>query len=164
MNLNVKDLALSAAVLRVLEDRVKQARQQANTTVLSSGDPEDRINAVHKGRKIGSVSITQGRVTARITGEDRFARWVAERYPSEVEHKPLVREAFVRAVLEASKQAGQPCMPDGTLDVPGVDVVEGEPYVTVRLTSDAAEIVSDMVRTGVITLDGTVHQLEGDTA
>ncbi|MEV5543080.1 hypothetical protein AB0L13_40295 [Saccharopolyspora shandongensis] len=159
--MNIKDAALPAAVLRVLEDRVKAARQQANTNVIESGDPEDRVTAAHNGQKIGSVSISKGRQSARVNDPDRFARWIAEHYPAEVEHKTIVREAFVKAVMDATKAAGQPCMPDGTLDVPGVEIYEGEPYVTVRLTHEAAEIVAEMVRTGAVTLDGGMPALKG---
>lgn len=159
--MNLKDAAVPAAVLRVLEERVKQARKERTAEVLAAGDPQDRVNAVHDGRKLGSVSISEGRTSARVADQDAFAAWCAEHYPTEVEHRPVVRAAFANAVVDASKQAGEPCMPDGTLDVPGVEVRTGDPYVTVRLTHAAADIVTDMVRTGAISLDGTMRELDG---
>ncbi|MER7078163.1 MULTISPECIES: hypothetical protein [Bacteria] len=159
--MNLKDTAAMAAALRVLDERVKAARTAANADMLAAADPGDRITATHDGQALGSVSVTTGRTTARVTDPAAFAAWCAEHYPTEVEHRPVVRESFVRAVLDASKHAGQAAMPDGTLDVPGIDVAEGDPYVTVRLAPNAAEVVADMVRTGAIRLDGTRPAIEG---
>lgn len=155
-----KTAALQAAIIKVLADKVTAANELSKAAVLTELDPGDRLNATHDGRSVATVSVAKGRTTAKVTDEDRFARWVNDHYPSEVEHKPVVRGSFVNAVLEQSKKAGEPCGPGGELDVPGIEVGAGDPYVTIRPAADAEQIVGDMFRAGRIDVDGTLRKIE----
>lgn len=160
--MNPKQAAVRAAALKVLSDKVKAANDEAKSEALGVLDPGDKLSASYQGAKLGSVSVSNGRVSARVTDPEAFAAWVAEHYPTEVVHKPVVRDAFAKAVLDASKNAGEPCAPDGTLDVPGVQVSEGDPYVSVRLAEGAEEVVRRMVADGAMELDGRMRpELEG---
>lgn len=157
-----KRAALKAAVLSTLQAKVKDADKVARAEVLDQLDAGDRLTANYKGHVIASVRVDHGKVTPSVTDAEKFAAWCAEKYPTEVEMKPVVRGAFIAAVLQASKEAGQPCMPDGTPDVPGITVREGDPFVVVTPTGEAQDVVSQMVADGYVLPSGEIEQIEGE--
>ena len=143
------DLALKLAVHKVLADQLKGVRGELDEQARQVMEPGDRATAkLPSGERVGSVTLAQGRVTARVVDERAFTAWVAERFPSEVVR--VVRESFAKAVLDAVRKHG------GWLDeatgelvtVPGVTVAEGDPYPTVRLTQDAQQLVARAWQSG----------------
>lgn len=160
---NAKRAALRAAVVGTLQATVKEADKTARAEVMEQLDPGDRLTANYKGGVIAAVAVAHGKVTPSVSDPDKFAAWCAEHYPTEVDMKPVVKPAFVGAVLQASKTAGQPCMPDGTPNVPGITVREGDPYVVVTATSEAQGIVARMVADGYALPTGELALIEGDT-
>ncbi len=87
------------------------------------------------GTDLGAVSITPGRVSAKVTDAAAFQRWVSERHPSEMVQQ--VRESFTRRVLDQAAAAGDPVDAATGEVIPGVEVSAGEPYLTVRPTAEA---------------------------
>lgn len=87
------------------------------------------------GAKLGSVSVTPGRTSARVVDDRAFLAWVADRYPQEVVQ--MVRESFTRMILEAAAAADAPVDVKTGEVLPGVEIVSGEPYLTVRPNADA---------------------------
>lgn len=149
--------AVKAAVLKILNDRVAAAFKAAKEEVAEILGPEGRKNAVLDGMKLASVSVTKaGRVS--VSNEKLLVDWVAENYPTEIEETIKVRPAFLEAIKKASEEAGEPCAPDGSLDVPGISV--GEPYPLVRKAPGADEIVEQLWQSQRLTLDGTLKELE----
>jgi hypothetical protein len=68
-------------------------------------------------------------------------------YPTETELVVAVRPAFLTAIKTASAEAGQPCTPDGTLDVPGLAVSVGQPFIAARpAPAAAADLWAAMLR------------------
>ena len=150
-------LAVRAAVLKLLNDRVYKAFKQAKDDVALHLGAEGRKNAVLDGVKLAAVSVTKnGRFS--IHNEAAFTSWVEENYPTEVVEVTKVRPAFLEAIKRASEAAGQPCTPDGTLDIPGVGI--GEPFPLVRKTPEAEEIVERLWREGRLTVDGEIKEIE----
>jgi hypothetical protein len=159
---NAKRAALRAAVVNTVKARVKEADETSRADILDQLDAGDRLTARYKGQVLAAVAVAHGKVTPSVVDAEKFAAWCAEHYPTEVDMKPVVRPAFVSAVLQASKEAGQPCTPDGTLDVPGVVVREGDPYVVVTPTAEAKDIVAGMVADGYVQPTGELKMLEGE--
>lgn len=149
--------ALQAAVLKVLADRVNTAQKQARYESAEAMTTGDRVNPTVDGQHLASVSKTKPRTTAKVTDMRRFTDWCLEHAPTEVETQ--ARPGWVTAVLETSKYAGQPCAPDGTLDIPGIEVTQGAPGLTVRLSEQAEELVMLLWSRGEIDLSG-VRELE----
>jgi hypothetical protein len=148
---------IRAAVLKVLVDRITAAFKAAKEDVAVQLGPEGRKNAVLGGEKLASVSVTKnGRFS--VHNPELFLSWVERNYPSEIYEVPSVRPAFLEAIRKASEAAGQPCTPDGTLDIPGVSM--GDPYPLVRKVPGADKIIEDMWQKGRLNLDGDVHELE----
>ena len=87
------------------------------------------------GTDLGSLSVSSGRVKAKVTDRRAFVEWVARQYPDELER--AVREAFEKKLLDAATAAGDPVDASTGEVIPGVEVVAGEPYLTVRPTAEA---------------------------
>lgn len=159
---DIRKSAEHSIILGQLKAKVVAADKDIRAELDSGMHVGDRLTAVYDGELIGAVSKTAGRSTATVTDPDKLAAWVAERYPSEVETKPVVRAAFLNAILDASKEAGEPCTPDGTSGVPGVRVNQGDPYLSVRPTAAAPELVARMVADGYVLPTGELRQIEGE--
>ena len=161
---NPSDAALRTAVLQVLMARVRDADRIARHEAQAAMATGDRLNPSIGDTRLAAVTKTKPRVTASVTDPVRFAAWCAEHHPTEVQTTTVVRDGWVNAVLGASRTAGEPCAPDGTLDVPGIRVSVGDPGLTVRLTDEAQDAVERLWRAGQISLDGNVIELpEGGT-
>jgi len=146
---NARELALKLAVHKVLANQLKGVRDELDEQARQEMEPGDRVIAkLPSGEKVGSVTLTQGRVSARVVDKDAFTRWVAERFPAEVVQ--VVRESFAKTVLDAVKRNG------GWVDkatgelvqVPGVAVTEDDPYPSVRLTKDAPQLIAEAWQRG----------------
>lgn len=150
-------LATKAAVLKFLADRVYEAYVEARDAVAQELGAQGRKNAVIGGNKIATVSVTEtGRVT--ISNEEALTAWVEEHFPTEVYEKKTIRKAFLDQIKKTSAAAGEPCAPDGTLDVPGVSV--SDPHAMVRKTPGGAEVIEELWRTGRLSIDGEIKEIE----
>lgn len=156
-------LALRVAALGALRDKVRAAEAVAREALWAEMRAGDRQTAHYAGRLLGAVTAAKGRLTPSVSDVHAFTAWVEEMHPTEVLHNPTVRESFKAAVLAATKRAGEPCAPDGTLDVPGISITEGDPFLQLRLTDEAEEIVAAMVRDGAISPSGDLLEIEGAT-
>lgn len=146
-------MAVKAAVLKILNDRVAFAFKAAKAELAELLGPEGRKNAVLDGHKLASLSVSKnGRVTVN---EMLLTAWVAEHYPTEIETVERVRPAFLDLIKRTSEEAGQPCSPMGDLDVPGIEI--GEPYPLVRKTPGADEIVEKLWAEHKISIDGVME-------
>jgi len=107
--------------------------------------------------KIGNVAIgkaywTSGRQTLAVTNEAELLAWVEENHPTEIVRS--VRPSFLKALTELSKGKGGPVINrDGDV-VPGVEIVSGDPYMTIRSGDDAENVVTGLIRNGYIELNG----------
>ena len=147
--MSARELALRLAVHKALTDRLKAARGQLDEEARRELEPGDRVTVkLPSGERVGSVTLAQGRATARVVDERAFIAWVAEHYPHELVQ--AVRESFKRTVLDMVRHEG------GWLDtttgelveVPGVEVTVGDPYPTVRLTQDAPQLIAEAWQRG----------------
>lgn len=142
------ELALHLALLRVVADLVKDSRTAAATAAQATLDTGERLSArLPGGERIASVTMANGKTEAKVTDEDAFTAWVADTYPTEVEQITVVRESFRRRLLDHAKQAGAPVTSTGEA-IPGVQIVQGDPYPSVRLADDARAIVGRAWRAG----------------
>jgi hypothetical protein len=135
-------LALRVLALTELGKRVETARTEAKRQLaglLTPGDSKKPGLPGAQRLKLGSVSYTTGRVTASVTDPDAFAAWVTEHQPDAADLVVRVKPWFEKAVLDASAAAGEPCTPDGTLDVPGIEVGSAAPYISTRTNPNLSD-------------------------
>lgn len=89
------------------------------------------------GANLGAVSLARSAAKAKLTDPAAFTAWVAARYPGEL--MQVVREAFTQKILAGATAAEAPVDVATGEVVPGVELVAGEPYVTVRPSADARD-------------------------
>jgi hypothetical protein len=180
------DVRLQLAALNALKARVaaEEARVRKNLhagmrngeshTVWSPLDPDAQIATVNRSKPGPKASVTdRGELTA----------WLAEHYPEKVQTRRTVTEAglayltelddedllareetvpdwAVEEVVKASEKAKEPCTPDGTLGVPGISVSRPDGALSVRLSPEAADLVTDLIASGRLDTDGTPREIE----
>lgn len=143
---DLQPAARRITALRVLESLLKEeidpARADAREAMETLGAERVRVGD-ETGTNLGSVSLSAGRVTARVADERALLEWVRRNHPTEVQTVEVIRPAFVKVLLDgavAKADPGEPTAvgPDGEV-LPGVEVVHGQPYVSVRPTTEAKE-------------------------
>lgn len=143
------------AVIRALKDAITEAEKEAKDEWQAELDKlkSPEINGV----KLTTIYEIRGRTVASVVDENALMSYVLANYPTEVEQVRRIRPAFLNAILEKSKYAGEAMAPDGTLDVPGVAVSVGDPSVGVKKPSEEAlDLIVQLHREGYISLDGSV--------
>jgi hypothetical protein len=152
---SARDIARDLTVLKVLSERLREAKALLEAQGRELMEPVDRMAVKMDGELVGTVTIVNGRRSARVVDDAAFLRWVKENHPSEVQTVESVRPAFIGALLDATKSFGSPVDPiTGGTDVPGVVVSTGEPYPMIRLTADADAVVSVAWQAGRLKLPG----------
>lgn len=155
--MSTHEIATRLAVLKVLSDLVKTQTDDAKTSVTEQMTPGDRLTAtLPDGTKVASVTMAEPRASVKVVDEAAFVAWVAEEYPGEIVQ--AVRESFRTKVLDAVRRNGAPIDHNGAV-TRGVEIVERDPYVTVRPTSGASEAVAQAWRDGTVQL-GALPELE----
>lgn len=151
--MSLRDLSFRAAVLDELHSRVGEAKATARGALaLAMHVDAVKSVAVLAGESpIGTVSVVKGRTTARVHDPAALLEWAATHHPDQVVTRRALRPEFEARVLQQSKAAGQPCM-DGVLDVPGVTVSMGEPYLRLVADDSAPEVIDRLWAEGAIDL------------
>ena len=148
------DLASRFGLLKVLVQKLGEAKGAADAEIRDTWRVKDRAAAVlPDGAEIGSVTLASGRTTSKLTDEKAYEAWVRRVHPEEIETVTTERinPDFTARLMSAARQLGVPVDADTGEQVPGIEVVEGEPYPTVRLAPDAAEIVAQAWQDGTLT-------------
>jgi hypothetical protein len=126
-------LAVKLAVVRELENRIKELKTSLNEEFLALLEPGDAKGAnLDDGVRIGKVMVVSGRVTLSVTNEAALTAWVKENHPSEIVE--TVRDSFKAALLNRAKDSGEL--------IPGMDLRIGNPYVSYRAEPGAADVIA----------------------
>lgn len=123
-----------AAVLHLLGEAFNAAAKHEKTLTLTEMSGRGTLHpTLPDGTEIATVNVPKGSVRVTVTDEKALTDWVAEHYPTEVETVTSIRHAFLELLKDTSKKAGEACAPDGTLDVPGLEV-HTQPPSSARVT------------------------------
>lgn len=110
-----------AAVLHLLSEAFAAAAKHEKTLTLTEFSGRGTLHpTLPDGTEIASVNVPKGSTQVTVTDEQALTDWVAQHYPTET--VTTVRSAFLQLLKDTSKKAGEACAPDGTLDVPGLEV------------------------------------------
>lgn len=158
----MREAASRAAVWGVIATAAKARADEAKAE-LAALEVGDTIGArvtwrppgsnVTIAQLVGKATKTKGRAKLVVTDDAALLAWVARNHPSEVVRS--VNPAYLKSVEARAKELGVGAVIDSQGDViPGLELVEGEPYVTVRKEKDAEQVVADLLSGGQVTLDG----------
>jgi hypothetical protein len=148
--LSDRDLSTQLLAVAAVLDRVKAADGRLRAEVSRRMLVGDRVQGAIDGRKLGTVSMAEGSVTAAVVDGAAFLAWVLEEHPEEVETVPRVKPAFQTSVLAQVKEHGVWADPatGEAVEVPGVRRSQGDPKPVVRKNDQAVQIVSAALAAG----------------
>jgi len=126
------ELSARLLLLSALEGAVAESISRTKELLAGRMTVGDLKRPRIAGAVAGSVTYANGSISASVADMPALVAWVERNYTTELELVTAVRPAFLTAILTASKEAGEPCAPDGTLDVPGVSVRRGSPRIVAR--------------------------------
>jgi hypothetical protein len=189
-----EDLVLEVATLKVVSEvfikRYADSRAELGAT-MKRGDRLTAWSPLDGAPKIGSVTLTDPKNTARIGHRAAFEAWVSDNYPGDIaydfeilpntdqevitclyDHAPHLLKKIVKINRDLEKQVcvdsaalGVPVGPSGEADVPGVVVSCTEPVVSCLPAKGAVAAVIDLFRSGRLTLeDFSPRELPGGAA
>lgn len=152
--MNARDIARDLAVLKVLSERLREARVLLEKQARELMEPVDRLVVRVDDEVVGAVTVVNGRRTARVVDAAALLAWVKDNRPTEVQTVESVRSSYVTAVLSAAKDLGVAVDSITGELVPGIEVTVGDPYPMIRLTADADAVVSLAWQAGRLQLPG----------
>lgn len=140
--MSARDITRDLAVIKVLSERLRDAKALLEAQARDLMEPSDRNAVKVDGELVGTVTLVNGRSTARVTNEPALLAWVRTNHPTEVYTVEAVRPSFLAKLLDAARTDGAAVDPASGEVIPGIDVTQGNPYPMVRLTADADAVVS----------------------
>jgi hypothetical protein len=153
---DMKSAARTAMAAKLISDVVTAEHKPVKVSLLADmvdGGVERVRVTDDDGNNLGAVSVTSGRVSAKVFDEQAFTAWVAERHPHQLVE--VVREAFAKKVLAEAVSAGDPVDPTTGEQIPGVELVAGDPYLMVRPAAGAVDKMREtLIERGLLQLPG----------
>jgi hypothetical protein len=151
--MNLGALTLRAAVLKVLADEVaaqlaitKLATEQA----FKDAESTQAVPKLPDGTKIATVSYAGGDgKTASVTNDAAFLAWMIANHPEETEM--VVRGNAQKKILDYAKQAERPIDRETGEVIPGIEIRDSRPYVSIRFRPGGADAVADAWLAGDLT-------------
>lgn len=139
--------ALRAGVFQVIEREAKTAKDAAKAEL--SGLPVGDTVAGRVGDEVlCKVAWSKGREKLVVTDERAFVEWVKLHHPTEIVES--VNPAYTAGLA----RVGQVAVDADGVVVDGVEVVAGEPFLSVRSEKAALGLVERLVSEGRVSLSG----------
>lgn len=138
----LQELARRAVVAKLVADeaRAMADKPAALASMIASG--ARTVDAIGPdGTVYGTVSRCSGRKEAVVTDEDAFFAWVLERHPERIIR--LIDPEWKKSLLSLSGRVGGPIPVEAATGepIPGVELLTGSPYVSVRSTEDGRDLI-----------------------
>jgi hypothetical protein len=152
----IQDAARTAMAAKLITDVVAAEHKPVKADLLDRmvDNGVERVRVVDvDGDNLGAVTLNAGRKSAKVTDPAEFTAWVADRYPGEMVQ--AVRESFVKKLLDAATAENVPVDTATGEVIPGVEIVAGEPYLTVRPNDLArTRMRATLLASGLLQLPG----------
>ena len=122
---------MKLAVLRALKTRIRDIELEVSEHFLSTLDIGDaKAASLPDGTRLGKVTKAAGKATPQVVDEAAFLAWVQKNHPTEIQQS--IRPAFREKILSTVKAHGQ-AVDDSTGEiVPGIELRQGNPYISFR--------------------------------
>ncbi|MCW1249635.1 hypothetical protein ODZ83_05445 [Acaricomes phytoseiuli] len=145
----------SVMVARIVHDRAKQILDAHKEALRGSMAPEDRLTARIGDVKLGAVSRAKESQKFQVSSESALLAWVKENHPEWL--KQTIAPWALNSLLAAANDAGAPVDPLTGEEVPGIEARHTGGYVTVRPVENAAQIITDLLTRGELSLQETLE-------
>lgn len=128
--------------LTVLSKRVAEELKAAKTAWQAEARPKQRDTGMIGDHVLGTVGLTAGRETIKVTDKAALLEWAKANRPDLLSYDPHIAEDDVKRLIREVETTGD--LPDG------MDLVTGEPFASVRLEKDAARVIEEAVAAGSV--------------
>jgi hypothetical protein len=147
-----REAVIRVAALKALYDKVRDAYNAARADAVAALSPGDRLHAaLPDGSDIGTVSVVDGKTTAKVVYPEALLAWVKVNAPDEVETVARVRESYIGALLARCENVDGQAMHAKTGELlPGVRFETGEPYARVTQTHDQQAAFTESWRNSML--------------
>ena len=141
------DAALRAGIFQFIEKRAGELKNQAREA-LKALPFGDSVAGKSGEQVVCKASWVKGRQSIRVEDEQALLDWVTNNHPTEVVHS--VNPAYVKTFKAVD---GMVIDSAGEL-VPGMKVVAGEPYISVKSNDETPFLIASLLKSGQVSLDG----------
>lgn len=152
----MKDIAKRVVAAKLVGDEIKNIEKAAKGELLDQmRDLGVRSLDVEGdgGVKLAVVSKTAGRTSAKVVDEAALLRWVKVHRPDQLVQ--VVADAYVKAVLKTAVEHGDAVDEETGEVIPGIEVTEGDPFVSARPTPEAKARMRELLHgSGLLELAG----------
>lgn len=137
---DMRDLARRAMAGKLIADaaaaEARDAKEQLALQMAGTGAERVRVSG-DDDVDYGTVVLSRGSTRAQLVDEPAFTAWVAKRYPDQLVMS--VQPSFRDRVLASATRLGDPVDRETGEVIPGVRIVQGDPYVQTRPSKEAGE-------------------------
>ena len=144
--------------IAVLKKKVAELEAAEKAAAFEESDPGDRkYGKVGEGKhavKIGTVSVTDPTASYRVVDAAAWKGWVREHHPEQIQTIEAVHAAFEKEMLAAG------CDDNGEM-LPGVDLVQGSPTITVRTEAHAEDAIAAHLADAGLSWGLALDQIKG---
>lgn len=127
--------------LTALQARVKKAIDGKRAEWLEKARPKQRSTAMIGDAEIGSVSWRKGATRWILTDKEALVTWAQAHASHLVDYEPHIPDHHLTALKK------NPVTEDGEV-IPGFEVSESDPGVTVKPVPEAEKVIEDAVAEG----------------
>lgn len=128
--------------LTVLSKRVAEELKAAKAAWQAEARPKQRDTGMIGERVLGTVGLTAGRETIKVTDKAALLEWAKANRPDLLSYDPHIAEDDVKRLIREVETTGD--LPDG------MGLVTGEPFASVRLEKDAPQVIEEAVAAGSV--------------
>ncbi|OCB57667.1 hypothetical protein A5677_17030 [Mycobacterium malmoense] len=157
----LSDAAAEATVWGLIADVAEERKDAARAWLANHMGPDAAaVKAIANGETIGRATWVEPKDSVTVTSEIQFYEYIRRKLPDAL--ITTVNPAVRKAVLDNARIVdGQVIDRDGE-PIYGVEVRGSNPYVSVKKSPAAREVVEQLLDGGRLSLDGiTQPQLEG---
>jgi hypothetical protein len=156
MSDDVRDPAATLALCSWLKKQVAAWESEAKTQMAL--EPGERKAGKLNGAVVSYTNMVKGRKAVRVHDEMMLMAYVHHMAPTEIETIEQIRPAYRTKLLDEIQKAGKLVDSDGVVwDC--AEVVEGDAYLTTKLTEEAPIVIAGLLQSGRIGIDG-LRELE----
>lgn len=136
----LRKAAIAAHIAKVASREKKKALKELEEYMA----PGDTSKPIIDGLQVGTVSVSAPQPRYQVVDEKALVAWLEWNKPDAVHKVPAPWFVAAAALDGFIKQAGE--VPDG------VEVVQSDPHISVRISAAHEEAIRDLISTGEIKL------------
>lgn len=149
----LSDAAAAATIWSIIADVAKERKDEARAFLTGRmSDDVAAVKAIANGHNVGRANWVDGKTSVVVADVERFTDYVAAKFPTEIVKS--VNSAFKSALLAKVTFVGDIAIDENGEPVPGVELREGSPYVSISKSKQAREIVEELLSAGRVGIGG----------